>query len=258
MLGRARRRARDAGFLVVRYDRRGIGQSGGRTENAAMQEYADDVDAVVEWLRKRRDVDGDRIAVVGYARGRASRASRRKSHQTHQGLALLAAPGRGGRDVTMQQQQQLLDELSVPEAEKAARRTHAERRVLDATVTGKGWEGVPADVRRQADTAWFRSWLVFQPGDAIAQGAAADADPAGRARHRVSTGARRPARGAARARKKLPPAATQKVIMPGVNHLLVPATTGAISEYLVAHEPDARARSGRALTDWLKDVLRPR
>ena len=33
----------DAGYLVVRYDKRGVGQSGGRAESATLSDYADDV-----------------------------------------------------------------------------------------------------------------------------------------------------------------------------------------------------------------------
>ncbi len=45
----------DAGYLVVRYDKRGVGQSGGRAESATIQDYADDVLAVVQYLRKRKE-----------------------------------------------------------------------------------------------------------------------------------------------------------------------------------------------------------
>ncbi len=47
----------DAGFLVVRYDERGAGQSGGRQESATLDEFAADARAVVAYLSKRRDVD---------------------------------------------------------------------------------------------------------------------------------------------------------------------------------------------------------
>ena len=30
-------------------------------------------------------------------------------------------------------------------------------------LTGKGWDGVPADMRKQADTPWFQSLLAFNP-----------------------------------------------------------------------------------------------
>ena len=47
----------DAGFAVVRYDKRGVGQSGGRGEFATLNDYAEDVIAVVKYLEKRKDVD---------------------------------------------------------------------------------------------------------------------------------------------------------------------------------------------------------
>ena len=52
----------------MRYDKRGVGQSGGRIESTSIEAYADDVRAVVDWLR-RRIVDRDRIAVVGHSEG---------------------------------------------------------------------------------------------------------------------------------------------------------------------------------------------
>ena len=59
----------DAGFIVVRYDKRGIGQSGGRAESASLADYAEDVRAAVKLLADRKDVDPKRIAVVGHSEG---------------------------------------------------------------------------------------------------------------------------------------------------------------------------------------------
>ena len=42
----------DAGFLVVRYDKRGVGQSGGRSESATLADYAEDVLAVRRFLSR--------------------------------------------------------------------------------------------------------------------------------------------------------------------------------------------------------------
>ena len=47
-------------FVVLRYDKRGTGQSGGRTERVTLQDYADDAVAAVKWLAKRKDVDSER------------------------------------------------------------------------------------------------------------------------------------------------------------------------------------------------------
>ena len=59
----------NAGYIVVRYDKRGIGQSGGRAEAATLADYADDVRAAVKVLADRKDVDPKRIAVVGHSEG---------------------------------------------------------------------------------------------------------------------------------------------------------------------------------------------
>ena len=63
----------DRGILVLRYDRRGGGQSGGRTESATLTDYADDVSAAIRWLSKRDEVDKRRIVVAGYGDGGAAR-----------------------------------------------------------------------------------------------------------------------------------------------------------------------------------------
>ena len=59
----------DAGYLVVRYDKRGVGQSGGRPESAGLEQYSDDVRTMVEYLERRNDVNDDRIIVLGHGEG---------------------------------------------------------------------------------------------------------------------------------------------------------------------------------------------
>ena len=56
---------------MLRYDKRGVGQSGGRSERATLQDYADDLIAAVKWLAKRQDIDPKRIAVAGHSEGGA-------------------------------------------------------------------------------------------------------------------------------------------------------------------------------------------
>jgi pimeloyl-ACP methyl ester carboxylesterase len=59
----------EAGFIAVRYDKRGTGQSGGRPESATYDDYAADAREVVVYLSKRKDVDPKRIAVLGFGEG---------------------------------------------------------------------------------------------------------------------------------------------------------------------------------------------
>jgi dienelactone hydrolase len=68
----------DQGFFVVRYDKRGVGQSGGRAESATIADYAEDARAVVRYVARRKDVDRSRIALAGYAEGDGPRFSPRR------------------------------------------------------------------------------------------------------------------------------------------------------------------------------------
>src|SRR4029453_7003522 len=53
----------DGGYYVLRYDKRGTGQSGGREEAATIDDYAEDVRAAVRFVQERRGVDPKRVGV---------------------------------------------------------------------------------------------------------------------------------------------------------------------------------------------------
>ncbi len=240
-----------AGYLVVRYDKRGVGQTGGRIENAGLAEYAEDVIAIVAWLRKRKDIDADRIAVIAHGEGAAVALTAAAREKRITRVALLAAPGTSGRELTLEQQRLSLARLNETDADRQAK-IALQQRVIDAVITGKGWEAVPPDVRRQADSAYFRTWLLFDPGAMInkikqpmlvVHGALDREIPVAHA-DRLDT--------LARARKGVPPAHSAKVIVPGVNHLLVPATTGEIDEYDALPVKTVSPALMAAILQWLK------
>jgi pimeloyl-ACP methyl ester carboxylesterase len=220
----------NAGYFVVRYDKRGLGQSGGRVEHAAIADYADDIVQIVMWLRKRPDVDPDRLALIAFSEGAASALVAASREKRIDAVVLLNSPGKTGRDVTMEQQQRLLARVNEPEPSKQ-QKVALQTRINDAVVTGKGWDDLPPDLRKQADTPWFKSWLLFDPATAldkvsqpvlILHGALDTELPPSHADRLEQM---------AQARKKLPATSTKKVVVPGVNHILIPAKTGEIDEY---------------------------
>ncbi|HEX6976249.1 MAG TPA: DUF6134 family protein [Vicinamibacterales bacterium] len=152
----------DKGFIVLRYDKRGVGQSGGRMESATLQDYADDVIAAVKWLHKRKDVDPNRVTALGYREGgwvsllAGSREGKIRS------LVLVATAGTTGSELVMEQQRRALDALKTPDPERQAK-IDLQTKINNAVINGRGWEGVPAAMRRQADTPYFRSLLTFEP-----------------------------------------------------------------------------------------------
>ena len=246
----------DAGFLVVRFDKRGLGRSGGRVESATIGDYADDVVNVVDWLRKRPDVDPKRIAIVGHSEGGAVALLAERRTKYAAALALVAAPGVSGREVTLWQQRHALDGTDESDASKATK-IAMQTKVLDA-VSGKGtWDGIPDEVRKQADTPLFRSWVLFDPAAAmskvdepvlILQGSLDMQIPPAQA-DRLET--------LSRARKNSPPAFTRKVVVPGVNHLLVEAKTGEVAEYPGLGGSAVSPAVTSAIADWLTAVLPP-
>ncbi len=156
----------DAGFIVVRYDKRGVGQSGGRAESAALADYAEDVRAVVKALTDRKDVDPKRIAVVGYsAGGSVALLAASKDKRVH-AVALLATPGVTGAELILEQQRHSLDRSTMSAQEKQAA-VDLQRRIHDAVITGKGWEQLPTSVRRAADNPEFHAILTNDPSRII-------------------------------------------------------------------------------------------
>jgi hypothetical protein len=243
----------DAGFIVIRYDKRGIGQSGGRDESATMKDYAEDVRAVVEYLRKRKDIDGQRIAVLGHSEGglvgliAAAGAKKRIA-----ALVLVATPGTSGGELVLEQQRHLLDRMTLAEGEKRDR-MELQQKIQKAVVSGQGWDAIPAGYRRQADTPWFRSFLTFDPAPVMAKVAQPIMVIQGDRDRQVAVRHAQLLADAARARKANP--AANLVVVEGINHLLVPAPTGEVEEYASLQDKNVSPKVLDALASWLRDTL---
>ena len=57
------------GFAVLRYDKRGVGQSTGTYEIATTIDFAEDVKAAIAYLRSRNDIDLNHIGLIGLSEG---------------------------------------------------------------------------------------------------------------------------------------------------------------------------------------------
>jgi len=244
----------DRGLVVLRYDQRGVGRSGGRPESATLADYADDALAVVKWMRNRQDLDRDRVVIAGYGQGAAVGLLAASREKKIAALALVGAAGQTGREVTLQQQQHLLSRSTETDAIRRAK-IDLQLRLLDAVISGKGWETLPPELRSQADSVSFKSWLLFDPGKIIPRttqplliltGALDTEFPPAQADRLEAL---------AQARKKVPASATSKVIVPGVNHLLVPAPTGEQDEYASLAGASVAPAVSASLADWISRVL---
>jgi uncharacterized protein len=216
----------DSGHVVLRYDRRGTGQSGGRTDSATLSDYADDAAAAAKFLRERDDVDKRHIVVAGHMDGGPVALLAASKGNDIDGVVTIDAAGASGADLILMQQQKLLDDLNLSAADRQTR-IELQKKIQTAVVTGSGWEGVPPAMRKQADTPWFKSVLTFEPaavmtkvkqpililhGDLDPNVPPSEADKLGEL---------------AKARKKAPP--SEVIHLPDLTHALTPAGSTTIA-----------------------------
>lgn len=244
----------DAGYHVLRYDKRGVGQSGGRLESATIEDFAEDARSAVRFLRKRKDVDPDRIVLLGHSEGALAALLAASRDDDIAALVLVGAPSVPGGELVLEQQQYLLGRMNLTEAERNARIELQKR--IQAAVVGEGsWDGIAETLRRQADTAWFRSFLRFSPADAIAKTKQPILIIQGELDKQVFPHHADRLAEMARARKKAPKDAVEVVKLDKVNHLLVQAETGDIEEYSKLAGQNLDPRVAAAAIEWLGKVL---
>jgi fermentation-respiration switch protein FrsA (DUF1100 family) len=163
----------------------------------------------------------------------------------------VATPGGTGAELNLEQVTHALDRTNRSIAEKQAT-LELQKKIQEAVLTGNGWEPL-ATYRRQADTPWFQSFLAFDPVKVmknirqpllIVQG---DLDtqvaPSNAGRLEALAGQR----------KNRP--APHVVRVGGVNHLLVPATTGEADEYPTLKDKRVSADVSMAIVSWLQSTL---
>lgn len=242
----------NAGFLVVRYDKRGVGQSGGRLEAATLTEFADDVLSVVQYLRRRKDADPDRIAGFGHSEGAAVALIAASREKRLAALILGGAIAAKGVDLILEQQQHMLEQSKMSQADRQ-KATELQKSILNAVITGRGWEQIPPDLRRQVDTPWYRSLLTFDPLPLFRRVQQPILIVHGELDRQVPVHHAEELAQLSRARTRA--GATDYVRLPALNHLFVPATTGEVSEYASLTDRAISPQLGSVVIDWLQRTL---
>lgn len=244
----------DAGFVVVRYDKRGIGQSGGRAESATIADYAEDARNVLLWLEKQKGVDKDRLGLVGHSEGAlVAMLTAGRERGRVSAMALLAGPSTSGAVVVLEQQKLMLSKMPIDDVQRAEK-VALQEKINQAVIKGAGWNEIPEAARRIADTPWFYSFLTFDPEEAMKDTRQPVLIVQGELDVQVQPYHADQLAEFARARRSK--VTVEVVKVPGVNHLLVPAKTGDVAEY-GSLGPDATVspRITAAIADFMKKAL---
>jgi pimeloyl-ACP methyl ester carboxylesterase len=156
---------RDAGVASLRYDKRGVGASGGRWRAAGFDENADDARAALATLTGRPEVDRSRVVVAGHSEGALLATVLAARSGDLAGVVLLSGSATAGEQVLRWQAAQIAPTL--PPAVRAVLRllrTDLEQKVaknhtkIKATTTDEAWvDGAKLNAR------WHREFMAYDP-----------------------------------------------------------------------------------------------
>ena len=258
------------GIAVLRYDKRGVKQSGGVYKDATTRDFAADAEAAVAFLRSRPEVDAGRIGMIGHSEGGMIAPIVAARDPKLAFVVMLAGPGVRG-ELLMVEQIALGTRAAGMPAEAVARERALNRAVFAAIVAEAQPERardkarqLMEDAERQgilaAGTAaqrapaftspWFHAFLRHEPGPVL---------QSVRQPILVLNGERDlqvPAAmnlAAIRSALQGNPRAVVKEL-PALNHLFQTARTGAGSEYAEIEESVAPLAL-ETVSGWIRATL---
>ncbi len=167
------------GIAVLRYDDRGVGESTGDFGSATTPDFASDALAAVAYLKKRPEIDPERIGLLGHSEGAivVTIAANRSGDVAF--AVLLASTGVNGRELLVMQAKAINRAAGLNEA-VVEQRSAVQTRLLDVVATAEddsvaalqareilaeaGLTGEAADGQvRALLTPWMRYFLVYDP-----------------------------------------------------------------------------------------------
>jgi pimeloyl-ACP methyl ester carboxylesterase len=231
------------GIAVLRYDKRGIGQSTGDLAAATSKDFAADAEAGVAYLKNRPEIDARRIGLIGHSEGGIIAPMVAETDPSVAFVVLMAGPGVRGDEITMAQARAITGAGGASESAIAVGAA-LERRFLDAVLSAKDQHSAELAVRdvlrgaglpqtaidaqaKAASSDWYRFFLGYDPAPALRRLRLPVLAIIGSKDLQVTADQNLPA-----LREALKDDPDAKVLeLPGLNHLFQTAKTGAPSEY---------------------------
>jgi uncharacterized protein len=258
------------GIAVLRYDKRGVGGSSGDYDAATTADFTSDAQAAVAWLKTQPQIDARRIGVLGHSEGGIIAPAVAAADKSVAFVVMIAAPCiRGDRLFVLQSamtakaygapddyiakrkvfDQELYSAIISAPSESAAldsAKALVAQGVADNIVDAKEAETLAKD----DTTPWERYFLAYDPAPTLARLTVPVLVLNGSLDVQVPANENLEA---ARDALRNNPNATI-IELPGMNHLLQDAKTGAPSEYNDIEETMSPTAL-KIITDWLSRRL---
>ena len=155
----------NSGILVLRYDKRGVGQSEGDFKTASLSDLVSDVKAGIEYLRSRKDVDTNRICLIGHSEGAIIAPMIAALDKRIKAIVLMAGTAKPLDQVITEQQQFLLSQVNIPD-EMKEKAFEEQQEFFDWVRGKKEWkeEEMPPQYKELVGTIhWFREHFNHDP-----------------------------------------------------------------------------------------------
>ena len=101
------------GYAVLRFDERGIGKSAGKFKGATSQDFANDVNAVFEYLESRPEVDKNKVGLMGHSEGGMIAPLVAVENPNVDFIVLVAGPGIPPKEIMKYQMSHQYDKLNL-------------------------------------------------------------------------------------------------------------------------------------------------
>lgn len=173
------------GVAVLRYDMRGVGESGGSLGSARLEDLSEDAASALRYLKARSDTDASHVGLVAHSMGGMIAASIHNQFESTAFLALLAPPSVAGYEVLSKQSARFADAGGATAAEvdsieqlshrvfeilRSARDSAGAATQLKSLFEGRREQGDPLQLTVESNTsAWFRDFVRYDPRPDISQ-----------------------------------------------------------------------------------------
>ena len=233
------------GIAVLRYDKRGIGQSTGSYGSATTFDFASDAEQAVALLKARPEVDGKRLGILGHSEGGLIGPIAASRTPAARFLVLLASPAVPGEQLIHAQNDLIAKAHGASVRALAGQRSRSERIF---SFLKKHPDGAPAQLRtlvsdlfpevseavvdaktQEWGSPWYRTFLTLDPRPYLQQLKVPVLALYGEKDLQVPPAQNRPEMEQALHTAGNPRAEVR--VLPGLNHLFQPAATGDPLEY---------------------------
>lgn len=115
------------GIAVFRYDKRGVGSSLGNYAVATSEDFASDVEAIIDYLKTRKDVDPNKIGLIGHSEGGIIAFMLGAKRKDISYIVSMAGTGISGKELFATQREHLSKVLNLSDSIRAKNKELIER-----------------------------------------------------------------------------------------------------------------------------------